>query len=76
MNSGMIAVLQFVISLAAAFLFGFSGIQIFVGPMDLAVRLLLGIASAVIVGIAELYVLVVLIDSRESKETDNERKTK
>lgn len=75
MNSTIIAVIQFVITLAAAFLFGFSGVEVFVGPLDLAVRLLLGIGSAVLIGVAELYVLVVLLDSREQEE-EKEKKVK
>jgi len=59
MNSGLIAVLQFVVSLACAFFFGFSGVELFVGGLQLAVRLLLGIVIALIVGAAELYFLVV-----------------
>jgi len=59
MNSGLIAVFQFVISLACAFFFGFSGVELFVGGLQLAVRLLLGIVIALIVGAAELYFLVV-----------------
>jgi len=76
MNSVIIAVIQFVISLAAAFLFGFQGIELFVGPLDLAVRLLLGIAAAVIVGAAELYIMVVQLDSREEKQTATVREKK
>jgi len=77
MNSVIIAVIQFVISLAAAFLFGFHGIELFVGPLDLAVRLLLGIAAAVIVGGAELYIMVVHLDAREgNQDTIHDKKVK
>ncbi|CAL8073530.1 unnamed protein product [Orchesella dallaii] len=75
MNTGIVAVFQFVISLAAAFLFGFSGIQIFLGEMDIAVRLLLGIAFAIIVGVAELYILVVHLDTVEEQHAQIEKKT-
>jgi len=75
MNTGIVAVFQFVISLAAAFLFGFSGIQIFLGEMEIAVRLLLGIAFAVIVGVAELYILVVHLDAVEEQHAKIEKKS-
>lgn len=75
MNSGIIAVIQFVISLAAAFLFGYSGVELFVGPLELAVRLLLGIASALIVGAAELYILVTILDGREEQKEMAEKKS-
>ncbi|ODM92093.1 Transmembrane protein [Orchesella cincta] len=75
MNSGIVAVFQFVISLAAAFLFGFSGIQIFYGEMEIAVRLLLGIAFAIIVGVAELYILVVHLDAVEEQHAPIEKKS-
>jgi len=57
-NSGLIGVFQFVVSVAAAFAFGFIGIDVFFGmTLDLAVRLLLGIICALIVGAADLYFL-------------------
>lgn len=68
MDSVIIAVIQFVISIAAAFLFGFLGIEVFVGSLDLAVRLLLGIAAAVIVGAADLYIMVVYLEAKEDPE--------
>jgi len=65
MNSGLIAVFQFVISLACAFFFGFVGIELFIGNLQLAVRLGLGIGSALIVGAAELYFLAINLDVAE-----------
>jgi len=76
MNTGMVGVFQLVISLAAAFLFGFSGIQVFYGEMDIAVRLLLGIAFAVIVGVAELYILVVHLDAVEEQQPQIDKKSR
>lgn len=65
MNSAMIAVFQFVISIACAFFFGFKGIELFLGELQLPVRLLLGIGAALIVGAAELYFLAVNIAMNE-----------
>ncbi|KAF7286991.1 hypothetical protein GWI33_002832 [Rhynchophorus ferrugineus] len=57
MNQHLIAIIQFIITLAAAFAFGFIGIELLVGTLDFGFRLLLGIICALIVGIAELYFL-------------------
>jgi len=67
MNTGLIGVFQFIISIAAAFFFGFIGIEAFGGlSLDLAVRLLLGIVFALVVGLAELYFLAVNLSISES----------
>ena len=56
-NSQLIEVFSFAVSLFAAFAFGFTGINYMIGPLDLGVRSLLGVISALIVAIAELYFL-------------------
>lgn len=56
-NSQLIAILQFVFSVAAGFAFGFVGIALIVGDMDFGFRLLLGIMIALIIALAEIYFL-------------------
>lgn len=80
MNSALIGVLQFVISIACAFFFGFKGIELFIGEIQLAMRLLLGIGIALTVGAAELYFLAVNFASSEeafssSRDNLNSEKT-
>jgi len=59
-NSGLIGVFQFIVTIAAAFMFGFMGVEVFLGlTLDLGVKLLLGIIFALIVGMAELYFLAI-----------------
>ncbi|XP_030762339.1 transmembrane protein 199 [Sitophilus oryzae] len=57
MNQHLIAIFQFIISVAAAFAFGFVGIELLTGSLDFGFRLLLGIICGLIVAIAELYFL-------------------
>jgi hypothetical protein len=79
MNSGLIAVFQFVVSLACAFFFGFVGVELFIGNLQLAVRLLLGIACALIVGVAELYFLAMnmsISDDGPGRGSGNSRMVK
>ncbi|XP_035788002.1 uncharacterized protein LOC118464644 [Anopheles albimanus] len=56
-NRHLIAVAQFLFSVAAGFAFGFIGIGLIVGQMDFGVRLLLGIVIALIIALAEIYFL-------------------
>ncbi|XP_065354089.1 uncharacterized protein LOC135948645 [Calliphora vicina] len=56
-NSQIIAVLQFVFSVAAGFAFGFLGINLIIGNMEFGLRLLLGIMCALIIALAEIYFL-------------------
>lgn len=65
-NSQIIAVLQFVVSVAAGFAFGFIGIQLIVGNLDFGLRLLLGIMFALIIALAEIYFL-----AKKLNEYDN-----
>lgn len=57
LNSHMIAVFQFIISVGAGFTFGFMGIQLMVGSLDFGFRLLLGVACALTIALAEIYFL-------------------
>jgi uncharacterized membrane protein len=56
-NRQLIAVLQFVFSVAAGFAFGFIGVELIVGQLDFGFRLLLGIMAALIIALAEIYFL-------------------
>ena len=56
-NRQLIAVLQFVFSVATGFLFGFLGIEMMTGELDFGFRLLLGVICALIVALAEIYFL-------------------
>lgn len=57
MNSHIIAVVQFIVSVGAGFTFGFVGIQLMVGSLDFGFRLLLGVACALVIALAEIYFL-------------------
>jgi TMEM199 family protein len=56
-NRHLIAVAQFLFSVAAGFAFGFIGIELIVGNLDFGFRLLLGIMIALIIALAEIYFL-------------------
>lgn len=56
-NSQIIAVLQFVFSVVAGFVFGFLGVELIIGSLDFGFRLLLGIMCALIIALAEIYFL-------------------
>lgn len=56
-NRQLIAVLQFVFSVAAGFAFGFIGVELIVGNLDFGFRLLLGIMCSLIIALAEIYFL-------------------
>lgn len=56
-NRQLIAVLQFIVSVAAGFAFGFTGVELMVGNLDFGFRLLLGIICALIIALAEIYFL-------------------
>uniref|UniRef100_A0A1A9ZQ40 Endoplasmic reticulum-based factor for assembly of V-ATPase n=1 Tax=Glossina pallidipes TaxID=7398 RepID=A0A1A9ZQ40_GLOPL len=66
LNSQIIAVLQFVFSVAAGFVFGFLGIELIIGNLDFGLRLLLGIMFALIIALAEIYFL-----AKKLNEYDN-----
>uniref|UniRef100_A0A182M0Q4 Endoplasmic reticulum-based factor for assembly of V-ATPase n=1 Tax=Anopheles culicifacies TaxID=139723 RepID=A0A182M0Q4_9DIPT len=56
-NRHLIAVAQFLFSVAAGFAFGFIGIELLIGQLDFGFRLLLGIIIALIIALAEIYFL-------------------
>lgn len=56
-NRQLIAVLQFIFSVAAGFAFGFIGIELLVGNLEFGFRLLLGVIFALIIALAEIYFL-------------------
>lgn len=51
-NRQLIAVLQFIFSVAAGFAFGFIGIELLVGNLDFGFRLLLGIICSLVIALA------------------------
>ncbi|XP_034664683.1 transmembrane protein 199 [Drosophila subobscura] len=57
LNKQIIAVLQFVFSVAAGFTFGFFGVNLMVGPLPFGFRILLGVIVALIIALAEMYFL-------------------
>lgn len=65
-NSQIIAVLQFIFSVAAGFTFGFLGINLIIGNIEFGLRLLLGIMCALIIALAEIYFL-----AKKLNEYDN-----
>ena len=64
-NAQLVEVLGFAVSLFAAFSFGFVGINYMIGPLDFGIRALLGVISALIVAIAELYFLARVLGDYE-----------
>lgn len=69
MNKQLIAIFQFIVSVAAGFAFGFIGVEVLVGPLDFGFKLLLGIIFALIIALAELYFLAKKL-SEDYKEPD------
>ncbi|EZA50077.1 hypothetical protein DMN91_005796 [Ooceraea biroi] len=61
-NKQLIAVVQFLFSVLAAFAFGFIGVEYIVGNLDFGFRLLLGIICALIVALAEIYFLALKLN--------------
>ncbi|XP_001358777.2 transmembrane protein 199 [Drosophila pseudoobscura] len=57
LNKQIIAVVQFVFSVAAGFTFGFFGVNLMVGPLPFGFRILLGVIVALIIALAEMYFL-------------------
>ncbi|KAJ8923774.1 hypothetical protein NQ315_010356 [Exocentrus adspersus] len=57
MNRHLIAIFQFILSVAAGFAFGFIGVELLIGSLDFGFRLLLGIICALVIALAELYFL-------------------
>ncbi|CAH1974439.1 unnamed protein product [Acanthoscelides obtectus] len=57
MNRNLLAIFQFILSVAAGFAFGFIGVELITGSLDFGFRLLLGIICALTIALAELYFL-------------------
>ncbi|CAG9816670.1 unnamed protein product [Phaedon cochleariae] len=76
MNRHLIAVFQFILSVAAGFAFGFIGIELVSGNLDFGFRLLLGIMCALIIALAELYFLAKRLNEDLQFESDLENKSK
>lgn len=62
MNKHLIAVAQFIFSVAAGFAFGFIGTELLVGNLDVGFRLLLGVMCALTIALAEMYFLAVKLN--------------
>ncbi|XP_074111974.1 transmembrane protein 199 [Cotesia typhae] len=56
-NRQLIAILQFITTVASAFAFGFWGIELILGNLDFGFRLLLGIICGLVVALADIYFL-------------------
>ena len=65
MNSQLIEVFGFFVTMAAAFAFGFFGINYMIGPLDLGLRSILGVVIALVVAIAELYFMARVLGDYE-----------
>jgi len=61
-NKQLIAIVQFIFSVLAAFAFGFVGVEYIAGNLDFGFRLLLGIICALIVALAEIYFLALKLN--------------
>lgn len=75
MNRQLIAVAQFIFSVAAGFAFGFIGVELIVGGLDFGFRLLLGIIIALIIALAEIYFLAKRLASEDSVDTSDVHRT-
>lgn len=75
-NSQLIEVLGFAVSLFAAFAFGFTGINYMIGPLDFGIRALLGVVSALVVAVAELYFLARVLGDYEFFHFQKQKKMK
>ncbi|KAL0268856.1 UNVERIFIED_CONTAM: hypothetical protein PYX00_010663 [Menopon gallinae] len=66
MNRHLIAVGQFIVSVGAGFAFGFLGVEYMIGNLDFGFRLLLGIACALTIALAEFYFLAKHLSEEET----------
>lgn len=66
-NRQLIAVLQFIITVAAGFAFGFIGIELLVGSLDFGFRLLLGIICSLVIALAEIYFLAKRLNEEDGE---------
>ncbi|XP_037947992.1 uncharacterized protein LOC119683446 [Teleopsis dalmanni] len=75
LNKQIIAVLQFVFSVAAGFVFGFLGIELIIGNLDFGFRLLLGIICALVIALAEIYFLAKKLNEYDDVVTTSKIQT-
>lgn len=64
-NRQLIGVVQFVFSVAAGFAFGFQGLELLIGDLEMGFRLMCGISCALVIAIAEIYFLLQHINFSE-----------
>ena len=64
-NAQLIEVIGFAITVAAAFAFGFSGVNYMIGPLDLGFRFMLGVVIALVVAIADIYFMARILGDYE-----------
>ncbi|XP_057671944.1 transmembrane protein 199-like isoform X1 [Diorhabda carinulata] len=76
MNRHMIAIFQFVMSVAAGFVFGFFGLELLVGNLDFGFRLLMGIICSLTIALAELYFLAKKLNEDLQFESISEKENK
>jgi TMEM199 family protein len=57
-NRHLIGVVQFVFSVAAGFAFGFQGLELLIGDLEMGFRLMCGISIALVIAVAEIYFLL------------------
>ncbi|XP_018798772.1 PREDICTED: uncharacterized protein LOC108975017 [Bactrocera latifrons] len=75
MNSQMIAVLQFIFSVGAGFVFGFLGLELIFGGIEFGLRLVLGIFCALVIGVAEMYFLLKKLNEEEKAMSSLKKST-
>jgi hypothetical protein len=72
-NRQLIAVFQFIVTVASGFAFGFIGVELIVGDLDFGFRLLLGIICALIIALAEIYFLAKKLIEEEDAELQQQQ---
>ncbi|KAH8381733.1 hypothetical protein KR093_011486 [Drosophila rubida] len=81
-NKQIIAVAQFIFSVAAGFTFGFFGVNLMIGPLPFGFRILLGVIVALVIALAEMYFLAKklheydeVLDAPKRRQTEAAPKT-
>lgn len=64
-NRQLIGVVQFVFSVIAGFAFGFTGLELLIGDLEMGFRLMCGISCALVIAVAEIYFLLQHINFSE-----------
>jgi hypothetical protein len=57
-NRQLIGVAQFIFSVAAGFVFGFLGLELIFGNLEMGFRIICGISCALVIAVAEIYFLI------------------